>query len=160
GLRRCRRELVAAAYYERVELVPRVQLRCRVPVETGLFGGRHRARMGPAPLRNVGAVARQGRESAVLAHARRSGILLRSCEVDGVDLKAEVVDRFLNQVRVPLADILELRRGNAHKERLALHVREARRLQPRLERMAIDLLLERTENADPLIQNGGGRRNE
>ncbi len=108
----------------------------------------------------VGAVAGQRGEAAVLAHLGAAGVLLRRGEGDRLDLEAEVVDRLLDEVGVLVADVLKLCGGDADIERLARDVREPRWLQPGLKGLAIDLLLERTEDAHPVIQYGGRRRNE
>src|ERR1700742_5206032 len=102
------------------------------------------------------AVAGDGCESAVFAHLRGAGILFGSGEGHRLDVEAEVVDGFLDEVGVAIADVLKVGGGNAHKKFLAFEVREPRWLEPGLVGLAIDLLLERSENADPIIQYCSG----
>ena len=154
GLRRRHGELVAAADDEGVELVARVELRCSAPVEARLLGHGCGRAVRPARVRRVGVVAGDGREPAVLAHARRAGVLLRRGEDNRVDVQRQVVDGLLDQVGILLSQVLELGRRNAHIECFARDVGEPRGLEPGLIRLAVDLLLQRGEDADPLIQYG------
>ena len=79
---------------------------------------------------------------------------------DVVELEAEIVDGFLDEVAVAIADVLELRRGDAHEEVFASDVGEARGFEPGLERLPVDLFFERAEDAYPVIQHGGRCRNK
>src|SRR5215470_17814135 len=56
--------------------------------------------------------------------------------------------------------MLEVHRGDPHEEFLALQMRKPCRLQPRFERLTIDLLFQCGEDTDPVIQYGSCRRNE
>src|SRR5205085_7364148 len=72
----------------------------------------------------------------------------------------QVVERFLDQVRVLFPDVAELGRGDAHEQHSALGMAIARGLQPRLIRMPIDLFFQRIEDAHPRIRgSNGGRTN-
>jgi hypothetical protein len=105
-------------------------------------------------------MAGDGGESAVFAHLGGAGILFGRAERHRFDVEAEVVDGFLDEIGVAVADVLKVGGGDAHKKFLAFEVGKSGRLQPCFVGLAIDLLLERSENADPIIQYGGGRRNE
>jgi hypothetical protein len=161
-------ELVAAADDEGVELIFGVELGGGAPVEAGLLGGTGGAGgCGAAAVAGgcgrVLAVAGDGSESTVLADlagAGGVGILGGGLEDDVLDLEAEVLDGLLDEVGVAVADVLELCRGDAHKERVAGDMREARGLEPRVVGLAIDLLFERRQDANPIIQYGGSRGSE
>jgi hypothetical protein len=103
-------------------------------------------------------VAGQRSEAPILAYALRVGILLRGFELDAVDVERKLFDGLFDEVGVLVADVLELRGGDADVESFFHHPREPRRFQPGLKGLAIDLLFERTQDADPLVQHGAGRR--
>jgi hypothetical protein len=162
-------ELVAGADDEGIELVARVELGGGVPVEAGLFdGGCLRGRGSAVALGDlagavgcgIGGVAGHGREAAVFTDTRRGGIVLGDFKLDIVDLEAELLDGFFDEVAVLVADVLELGRGDADEEGLSDRAGVSGWLEPGLEGLPIDLLFERTENADPMVQHGGGRRDE
>ena len=112
------RELVAAADDERVEHVLRIELRGCAPVEARLLrrGPVHRPCAEAIVSGRAGAVARHRRETAVFAHLWRAGILLRRGERHVFDVQPEVIDRFLDEIRVAVSDVREsLRRGCARR---------------------------------------------
>ena len=154
SLRGSMRELVARADHEAVELVARVQLRGRVPVEASLL----RTVVQRAVARAAGR-ARGVRglrcKAAILTHTRSVGIGRGLLEDHRIDLQPHVVDGLTDQVAVAIAYVLELRRRDAHIQCAFHDVAEACRLEPRLKGLSIDLLLERAEDAYPLVERGG-----
>ncbi len=81
-------------------------------------------------------------------------------KIDALDVELEALDGFFDQVSVLVADVFELRGGDAHVEGFLDHAGEACRLQPGFEGLPVDLFFERAEDAHPLVQHGGGRRDE
>ena len=128
GQRRGARKLVAVADHEIVEGVARIELRRSRPVEACLLGsaGRRRRRRG-------GRMRWHRAKAAILALRRHRRIFFRGHEADVVELQRLQIDRFLNQVAVFVADVLELRRRNAHIKRCARCMAESRGLEPGLE---------------------------
>ena len=149
-------ELVAAADDEGVELVARVELGGGVPVEAGLLGrgGGWAGWRAGAGAWGVEAMAWERGEAAVLADAGGVWVLLGGLEGDGVDLELEVIDRLLDEVGVLFSHFFELGRGDAHVQRSSGDVGEAGWLQPGFERLPVDLFLERSENANPVVEYG------
>ena len=96
------------------------------------------------------------RKTAVFTCADQRGVFFRSDECDVIKLQLEIINRFADEVGVALADVFELRRGDAHEEHALFGVAEARGLEPCIERLAVDLLFERSEDAHPGIEPGGG----
>ena len=97
------RELVAAADHEGVKGIARIQLRRAVPIEARLGG-----------MRSGG--NQVGGKSAIVTHRGRGGIVLGRDELHFLELQAEIVQRFLDEVRVLVSDVAELRRGHAHEK--------------------------------------------
>src|ERR1700740_542907 len=97
-----------------------------------------------------------GGESAVFANAREGGIFFRRDEGHVIELELEVVDGFLDKIGVALANMLELRRGNAHEEHALLDVAEAGGLEPGVERLTIDFLFQCAEDAHPRVEHSSG----
>ena len=95
------------------------------------------------------------RKAPVFAHTGRSRLGRRRLEDHLVNLETERVDGFVDVIAVAVADDLEVCRGHAHKQRTAFHVRKPGGLEPRLKALPFYLLFQRTEDAHPLIQNGG-----
>ena len=56
-----------------------------------------------------------GGESAIVPHRSGGGIVLGRDELHFLELQAEIVQRFLDQVRVFVSHVAELRRGHAHE---------------------------------------------
>jgi hypothetical protein len=104
-------------------------------------------------------VAGLGRKATVLADAD-DGLLRGHGEDDLVELEAEVVDGFADEVAIAVADVLELLGRDADVQGSSADVGEAGRLQPRLIALTVDLFFERAQNANPLVQHGGWHRNE
>ena len=92
-------------------------------------------------------------EAAVFTHTRR-GLLRRNLEDDLVEFEAEVLNGLVDVIAVAIADVLEGGGGNAHMQRATVDVREARGLQPGLKALTIDLLFQRAEDPNPLVQDG------
>ncbi len=93
------------------------------------------------------------RKAAILTHPHRS-FLRRHLEHHLVDLQAQVIDSLADQIAVSVADMLELFGGNSYMQCASADVGESRRLQPCLKALAVDLFFERTQNPNPLVQNG------
>ena len=79
-------------------------------------------------------------EAAILALRRNRRILFGGHKAHVVKLQRLQIDRFLNQVAILVADVLELRRRHAHVERAARGVTEAGGLEPGLKRLPDDFL--------------------
>src|SRR6185312_651034 len=97
------RKLVAAADYECVKGITRIQLRCAVPIEARLGG----VRSGGNQVRG---------KSAVVTHGRRGGIVFRRDELHFLELEAKIIQRLLDQVRVLVSHVAEFRGGHAHEK--------------------------------------------
>ncbi len=131
-------ELVAAADDEGVEGVAGIQLRGAIPIKTGLGGG-------------AGGGCRNRREAAIMFHRGGGGIVLRRDEFHIVELEPQVVDRFLDEVRIFVGGVLEIRGGHPHEQDCAAGVAVTRRFQPRVVGVAVDFLFQRVQNARPRI---------
>src|SRR5437868_16264 len=131
------RELVAAADYERVKCIPRVELRCPVPIESGLRS-----------MRRSDDVCR---ESTIVTHRRGGGIIFRSDELYLLKFAAQIVQRFLYKIRVLVTHMAEFCRGHTHEKDWTTGVAIAGGLQPGVIRMAVDLFFQRIQNAQPRI---------
>jgi hypothetical protein len=108
----------------------------------------------PPPLRRRGAFwLWLGSEAAVLADADWS-FLRGHLEDDLIDFEAEVIDGLADEVAVAVADVLELFGGNSYVQGATTDVGKARRFQPGLKALAVDFFLERTQDPNPLVQNG------
>src|SRR5215469_6934910 len=92
-------------------------------------------------------------EAAILAHTRRD-LLRRNLEDNFVELEAKGFNGLVDVIAVAIADVLEGGRGNAHVQRTTVDVREARGLQPGLKALTVDLLFQRSEDPNPLVQDG------
>jgi hypothetical protein len=104
-------------------------------------------------------MARLRCKATILAYANWN-LLRRYLEDHLIDLQTKILDRLTNQVAIPVADMLKLLRWNPHMECPFTDVREARRLQPRLKALAVDLLFQCTKDPNPLIQNGSRNWNK
>ena len=160
GLLRHRRgrrvgKLVTAAGYKAVELVARVQLRCGVPVKARLFGAGWCSR----PPRCILAVAGLRSKAAILARSHHAGLRWRHLEHHLVQLQPQSLYGLADMVPITLPDVLKLLGGDAHIERPAGNVGEPRRLEPCLIALPVDLLFECTQDAIPLVGDGGWNRN-
>src|SRR5581483_3907172 len=91
------------------------------------------------------------RESAVVTDGRRSRVVFRGDELYVLKFEAKVIQGFLNQVGVLLADVTELRSRHADINDRATGVTVTCGFQPRVVRVAIDFFLKRVEDADPRI---------
>ena len=132
------RELVAAADHESVKGIARIQLRRAVPVEARLGG-----------MRSGG--NQVGGKSAIVTHRGGGGIVLGRDELHFLELQAQIVQRFLDQVRVFVSDVAELRRGHAHEKDGPGGVAVLGGLQPGVIGMPVDLFFQRVQNAQPRI---------
>ena len=72
-------------------------------------------------------------EPAIPALRRNRRILFRSHKAYVVEVKRLQINRFLNQVAVFLADVLELGRRHTHVERTPRGMAKPRRLEPGFE---------------------------
>ena len=131
-------ELVAAADDEGVEGVARIQLRGAVPVEPGLGTRRGSGQVGGEP--------------AIVTDGRGGRVVFRGDELHFLEFEAEIVQRFLDQIRVLVSHVAEFRRGHAHEQDRAGGVTVLRGFQPGVVGMAVDLLFQRVENAQPRIR--------
>ncbi len=158
-------ELVAGAGDEAVEVVARVELRGCVPVEAGLLGrgcglgGGGWLPPGDGPGCACG-VAGQGCKATVLTDSLRGGILCGRLELHGFDIELKAFDGFFDEIGVLVADVFKLRGRDADVQGFFDDARKARGLQPGFEGLPVDLFFERAEDAHPLVQHGGGRRDE
>src|SRR5215472_1621874 len=87
-----------------------------------------------------------------MTHGCGCGIVIRCDEFDVLIFKPEIIDRFLNEVVVLVADVAEFDGGNSNEEDAAVGVTVAGGLQPRVIGMPVDFLLERVEDANPRIR--------
>jgi hypothetical protein len=78
---------------------------------------------------------------------RVRGIVLGGNEFHIIVAESEIVDRFLNQVGVFVADVPELGGGNAHEQNFVAGMAVACRLQPGVVGVAVDFLFQRVEDA-------------
>src|SRR6185437_9556125 len=88
---------------------------------------------------------------------RNGGILFGRHKADVVKLHALKVDCFLDQIAVLVADVLELRRGNAHIERAAGRVTVASGFEPGFKRLPNDLFFQSRKDLEPGIESRCGR---
>ena len=99
-------------------------------------------------------------EAAIMTHTRRRGVgrllLLRRDELHVVQTEMESFNRFLDQIRILLADVPELHGGNAHEQLAVFHVAVASGLQPGVVGVAVNFFLERLENLHPGIDGSCG----
>jgi hypothetical protein len=144
-------KLVPAADHERVKRIPRIQLRRAVPIEPPLcrMQSRHRLRTRTHSRTALGPCADQ---PAVVPDRRVRRVVLSSYEFHILVSQSEVVHRFLNQVRVFVADVTELGRWNAHEQNSIAGVAVPRRLQPRVVGVPVDFLFQRVKDARPGIR--------
>src|ERR1700690_2237648 len=97
---------------------------------------------------------RNRRKPAVSPLRWNRGILLGGDETNVVELQRLQVNRFLNQVTVFVADVLELRRRHAHIKRAARGMPVPRRFEPGFKGLADDLLFECCQNLEPGVEYG------
>ena len=93
----------------------------------------------------------QRSKATIAARGRRGRICLDSDKGDIVDVEVLQLYGFLNEVAVLVADVVELLCRDSHVEGLSGDVAVTGGLEPRLKRLAIDLLFERTQDAYPLV---------
>ncbi len=153
------RELVARAGDEAVKVVARIELRRGVPVKTCLLTVTYRRSRAQSGLsRRAGSVRGRGGKAAILAGfagtLRNGGIVLEGDELYVVELELELVDGLLNQIAVPIADMLEVSGRNAHEESPAIEMAHPRGLEEGIEGLPIDLFFQRTEDACPWVDDG------
>ena len=97
----------------------------------------------------VAACVDSGPEATVFAHRRLRWIFFHGDERDVVEFELEQIDRFLHQIAVLVADVLELLRRNAHVEGAAGDVAVSSGLEPGFEGLAIHLLFKGRQNLYP-----------
>src|SRR6185437_3140454 len=120
-------KLVAVADDKIIERVSRIQLSRGGPIEAHLFGDALRG--GGRSGRRV---RRHGTETPVLALRRHGRILFGGHEADVVEIERLHVDRFLDEVAVLVANVLELGCGNTNVQGAAGGVAITRGFEPRL----------------------------
>src|SRR5208283_4937489 len=130
------RELIARADDKSVESVARVELRSAIPVEARL-------------RRRRGCSARG--EAAIVADRGRRRIVLGRDKLHVVELEAQVVDGFLNEVGIFVAGVPELDGGHANEQNSAAGMTVACGFQPRVIGMPVNLFFQRVKNAHPRI---------
>src|SRR6202047_889434 len=135
------RKLVAAADDKGVEGIARTQLGCAIPVEARL-----RWRCG----------RRCGGKPAIMPDRRGRWIIFRGHELHVIETQPQVVDGFLDQVGILVASVAELYCEHAYEQHSSARVAEARRLQPGVVGMPVDLFFQRVQDAQPRI--GGKAR--
>ena len=132
-------KLVAGADNKSVERVPGIELGGAIPVETG--------------LRGMAARGREVRgEAAIMANGCRGRIIFRGDEFHLLIFHAEVIDGFLDEIGVFVANVAELGRGHANEQNSATGMAVAGRLEPGIVGVPIDLFFQRVENAQPRIR--------
>src|SRR5262249_61078621 len=117
-------KLVAAADDEGVEGVARIELRGAVPIKAGL-----RSRGGTAH-RDGSIGSDDWAETAIMAKRSGCRVVVGSDKLHVGVFEAEIIDGFLDQVRILIAHMPELDGRNAHEENTAGRVTVASRLQP------------------------------
>ena len=93
---------------------------------------------------------------AIVAHRRRSRVVFRRDEFHFLEFQAEVVQRFLDQVRVLVSDVAEFGGGHTHEKDGSTGMTVLGGFQPSVVRMPVDLFFQRIQNAQPRI--GGEAR--
>src|SRR5581483_4956048 len=88
-----------------------------------------------------------------MANGCRGGIVLGRNKFYVFVFEPEIINRFLDEVSVLVANVTELCRGHSNKKNVSVRVTVTGRLQPRVVGMPIDFLFERVENAGPRIGN-------
>ena len=136
-------KLVARTAHEIVERVLGIELSSAIPIEALLVRGTNHGvlhrRGGIVPgFRGVGCLA--------VATLRLIGY-----ELDILELEAEVVYGFADQIAVSFADMAELRIGHADEQHAALRMVEASGLEPGFVGSAVDFFLQRVKNSHPRI---------
>src|ERR1039458_10302119 len=96
------------------------------------------------------------REPAVMPGGRVRRIVLGGNEFHIFVSESEIVERFLNQIRVFVAYVMELGGGNAHEENFVGGVAVAGWLQPGVVGVPVDFFLQGVEDAHPGIRDDGG----
>ena len=91
-----------------------------------------------------------------MAHRSLLRRIFAGDELDIAEVESQVVDRFLDQITVLLADIANLRCRNADEDDAILQVTVARRLEPGVVGMTINFLFQGAEYLHPRV-NGSGR---
>ncbi len=135
-------ELVAAADDEGVEGVAGIQLGGAIPVEARL---RWRC------------VA--GREAAIMADGSCSWVVLGSDELYVVEVEAEIVDCFLDEVGIFVASVAELDSRNANEENASAGVAVAGGFEPGVVGVPVNFLFQRVENPSPRVRGESCARN-
>src|SRR6266851_9948816 len=141
------RELVPAADHERVKRITRIQLRGAVPVEPPLCRMQTRRRLRTRTRR---------RQPAIMPDRRVRWIVFGGNKFHILVSEPEIVDRLLNQIRVFIADVLELGGRNAHEKNLIAGVAVPRRLQPGVVGVPVDFLFQGVKDAHPGVRDDGG----
>src|SRR5208282_403005 len=91
-------------------------------------------------------------EAAVMANGSVRRIVLGGNEFHVFVAEGEVIERFLNQIGVFVADVTELGGGNAHEENSIAGVTVASGLQPGIVRVAVNFFFQGVKDADPRIR--------
>ena len=112
------RELISAANHERVKRVTWLKLRSAVPIKP-------RLRSGMSADRDW-----RRRKPPIVTHRSCRWIILGRDELHVMTIHIEIVERFLNQVRVFISHMTELRSRNADVHDSIAGVTVTRRLQP------------------------------
>src|SRR5208282_2912675 len=96
------------------------------------------------------------REPAVMPGGSIRRIVLGGNEFHIFISESEIVERFLNQIRVFVAYVMELGGGNAHEQNFVGGVAVAGWLQPGVVGVPVDLFFQGVEDAHPRIRDDGG----
>src|SRR5580700_3104967 len=92
------------------------------------------------------------RQAAVMPDRRVRRIVLSGNKFHILVSKSEIVERFLNQVRVLIADVSKLSGRDAHKQNFIAGMAVPRRLQPSVVGVPVDFFFQRIKNARPRIR--------
>jgi len=87
---------------------------------------------------------------------RIRGIILGGNKFHILISEFEIVERFLDQVGVFVADMTKLGRRYAYEQDSIAGVAVARGFEPRIVRVAVDFLFQGVKNAHPRIRDDGG----
>jgi hypothetical protein len=91
------------------------------------------------------------RQAAIMPDGRVGRIVLGGNKFHILVSESEIVERFLNQVGVFVADVPKLGGGNAHEQNFVAGMAVPRRLQPGVVGVPVHFFFQRIENARPRI---------
>src|SRR3954452_3012551 len=96
---------------------------------------------------------------AIMTYGRGSGIVFRRDKLHVLILESKIVQGFLDEVRVFIANVAKLSGGHSDEQNTSCGMAIACWLQPCVVGMSIDLFFQRVENAQPRIRRKTGSGN-